>query len=217
MGPFEKHLCDAIKINKSRLPLYAALTNNESIKISKQLIFWEIAALPMAKIIDWSVRKYQAAGIPIAEEDIVSMDLTPDFKNYVSLGFESIPQFIFFDGRNIAQRIYKAYKAFGFSGILQITQKELDKIVSAQIYHCMLRHLLESMWRIAYLAPKHEELALARGMSSTRNISWFMIWLHLIFLHTATKLDKCAAPIQAKGIPIIAQDVPVIQESKFYT
>lgn len=215
-GSFEKHLLQAIQINKTRLPLYAALTDNQSIRISNQLIFWEIIALPLAKITDWCARKYQSAGIPIVKEDIVSMDFTPEFKVCSSVPPLPLAQFVCQNGNSIKRRIYKAYKEKGFSGIIYITQEELNKFEKIQTYHCMLRHLLESILRIADLAPKHDAFTISKGMRSTRHLSWFMIWLHLIFLAITTKFDEWAAPIQAKGIPIIAQDVPVIQKSKFY-
>lgn len=216
-GSFEMHLLQAIRINKTRMPLYAALTDGKSVRISKRLIFWEIMALPMARILDWRARKYQAAGIPVVIEDIVSMDLTPEFNSCASVPPMPLMRFVCQNGKVIAKKIYKAYKEQRFSGIVGITQEELRGIRQVPTYHCMLRHILESILRVADLAPKHDAFAISKGMVSTRCLSWHMLCLHLFFLSKATKFDEWAAPIQAEGIPIIAQDVPVIQESKFYS
>jgi hypothetical protein len=47
-------------------------------------------------------------------------------------------------------------------------------------------------------------------MRSTAGLSRLVLRLHLFTLGDAAKLDALAAPIQARGIPILCQDVPPI-------
>ncbi|HLL48487.1 MAG TPA: hypothetical protein VK399_17425, partial [Longimicrobiaceae bacterium] len=87
---------------------------------------------------------------------------------------------------------------------------ELAALEAVPCYHCMLRHLLESMLRVTSLAPTHAARAEAAGMKSTAGLSRLVLRLHLFALVDAAKLDVVAAPIQARGIPILCQDVPPI-------
>jgi hypothetical protein len=77
--------------------------------------------------------------------------------------------------------------------------------------------MLESIARVAHLAPKHSRLARDKGMKPTDTFSWRMVQLHLFSLPSFAKLDKLAAPLQSRGVPILHQDVPPIPlRSAFY-
>jgi hypothetical protein len=86
-------------------------------------------------------------------------------------------------------------------------------------FFCMGRHLVESLVRIAALAPRYEETRIQRKVkSSPLPISRGLIESHLTLLATTGEavgqpgLDTWAAPLQAKGIPIICNDVPPIPD-----
>lgn len=66
----------------------------------------------------------------------------------------------------------------------------------------MIRHFLESIRRVAGLAPTY-------GVR-TMFISKQMLWAHVRSLKKASELDQMAAPLQAEGLPILCQDVPYI-------
>ncbi len=78
----------------------------------------------------------------------------------------------------------------------------------------MVRHVLESTARIAYLAPRHERIAKEKGLTkSPAGLSWKLVKLHLQALKLAGGLDTQAAPLQAAGVPILCRDVPPIETS----
>ena len=77
-------------------------------------------------------------------------------------------------------------------------------------FHCMVRHLLESMLRISNLAPIHEREATELGLPPTRDLSWTLVRMHTLVLTEAVEVDGLAAPLQAEGLPIICRDVPPI-------
>ncbi|HEV2147105.1 MAG TPA: hypothetical protein VGR37_06865, partial [Longimicrobiaceae bacterium] len=98
----------------------------------------------------------------------------------------------------------------GFGGAAAALGAELAALEATPCCHCMLRHMLESMLRVATLAPVHAARAEEAGMRSTAGLSRLLLRLHLLALSDAAKLDVLAAPIQARGIPILCQDVPPI-------
>ncbi len=74
-----EHLEEAITLNNERQPLYAALSNNQSIAISSALIEIEHKLLRMAILSDVVSYFYQKAGVPLLCDEYVSMSLTPKF------------------------------------------------------------------------------------------------------------------------------------------
>ena len=115
------------------------------------------------------------------------------------------------DAAALRDRLIAAYGAGGFAGMAAAADVELARLAPAPEYHCMTRHLIESLWRVAVLAPLHERLAAERAVRSTRDLSELLLRLHLSALPEGAKLDRAAAPLQARGIPIICRDVPPIR------
>lgn len=78
-GVFERHLRDAVRLNRDRAPRYAELSDGRSRSVSRQLIATEILLLPLARWFDRRVRVYHRAGVPVIAALFVSMDTTPPF------------------------------------------------------------------------------------------------------------------------------------------
>ncbi|HET7275043.1 MAG TPA: hypothetical protein VFI91_07665 [Longimicrobiaceae bacterium] len=210
VGYFQTHLREAIEINKERLPRYAALTGGESVPISRSLIRTEYLTLPMARYVDWRAARFQASGIRIVRDEFVSMSETPPFREMI----ESPPRLADFSrrsGARIARRIRAATRADGFPGAAEALQSDINAIADSPYFHCMLRHLLESALRIARLAPRHVAQATELDVQSPAKLSRLLLRLHLAGLGAASRMDARAAPLQARGVPIIYQDVPPIQ------
>ncbi|HEX2094139.1 MAG TPA: hypothetical protein VHG28_17175 [Longimicrobiaceae bacterium] len=207
---FAKHLEDAIRLNLERMPLYSRLTGGESGAVSRRLIRWERLALPVARWVDRRARPYQARGIPVVTADFVSMAGTPEFRERAPEPPLPLSDFRRADARRIRRAVGRALARGGFAGAAAALRGELAALEAARCYHCMLRHLLESMLRIAVLAPRHAARAEALGMRPPVGLSRLLLRLHLLVLADAAKLDAQAAPIQARGIPILCQDVPPI-------
>lgn len=74
----------------------------------------------------------------------------------------------------------------------------------------MLRHFLESMIRGANVAPQHIKKAVGMHVPSPAWLSKLMIRAQINRLNVAIELDQLAAPVQAKNIPILCNDLPYI-------
>ena len=215
-GEMVTHMRDAIRINQARLPMYSEISQGESERISKALIRFEKVAIPGAMTIDQLALPFQKKGIPIAQEEFISMELIPDFVEQHPDEPEPLDTFEPIDGWAMSKRLRAEYDKFGFAGVSRQAFMELAQI-KGKTYHHLIRHMLDSIRRLCMLSPKHEKLAKSLGAGSTKRISWMILESHLITLIECARIDKLAAPLQARRIPIIRQDVPHIHlHSDFY-
>lgn len=204
----ERHLREAIELNRARMPLYDSLTAGRSRAVSRRLIWAERLALPAAWVIDRRARTWQAHGVPIVCAEFVPMSATPAFRARTDGPLP--PPFAPVDARRIRRAVAGGLREGGFPGASAALAAELARLNEAPAYHCMVRHLLESALRVSNLAPLHEAEARARGLPSTRRLSRTLLDLHLMILGEAARLDRRAAPLQAEGVPIVCRDVPPI-------
>ena len=204
------HLEEAIALNQERLPRYAALTQERSRPVSEALIGLEEGLLVVADYLDsWSL-PYQKKGIPLMCAEFVSMHEVPAFSERFSFPPHLLSDFVAEDHQALRDRLDAAFDDSGFQGLSQAASLELVRLEAWPGFHCMLRHLLESLVRAANLAPGHVEQALALGLASPEDISKNLILALLVGLEDGALLDAQAAPLQAEGLPIICQDVPEI-------
>lgn len=220
-GPFVHHLVESIEINSKRLPRYAKLTRYRSVPHSLKLILSEQASIPFAFTVDRLAKPYQKAGIPIGDLEFMSMKLVRPFEDQFPFEPEPLTDFVPVDGKELARKLMRAFRSEGFDGVSRVGTAELEKIHQPRAYHCMTRHLLESIIRIANLAPHHQarakEIGFESKLASCERISKMMYWGHILSFAAGAAMDKAAAPIQARGIPLIWQDVPDIPPmSDFY-
>jgi hypothetical protein len=203
----ERHLREAIALNRERMPRYDSLTGGRSRAVSRRLIRSEQLALAAAWVIDRRAETWLAHGVRIVCDDFVPMEHTPPF-----LARADPPPYPFVprDPRRIRRAVVHAFRAGGFAGASAALEDELGRLSEAPAYHCMTRHLLESALRISNLAPVHAEAARAHGLPPTDRLSRTLLDLHLMTLGEAARLDRRAAPIQAEGVPIVCRDVPPI-------
>ena len=208
-GCMERHLREALMLNKARMPLYSELTGGRSRGISRRLIWAERLALPAAWYIDRRARRYQAHGIAVVCDDFEPMDRTPAFRARV----ENPPPLSAFapaDARRIKRSVERAHLAGGFAAASAALTHEIEALAETPAFNCMTRHLLESALRISNGAQRYDADARARGLASPIRLSRTLLTLHLHTLGEAARLDRRAAPIQAEGVAIICQDVPPI-------
>lgn len=209
-GCFGQHLREAMLLNEARAPVYAEWSAGRSEPISERLIRSERSALIVAARIDARARRFREAGIPIVCAEFVSMELTPPLPD-APLPPPDEPFRDAVDAVALRERLSAAYGLGGFPGVAAEADAQMERLAATPRYHCMIRHLLESMWRIALLAPVHEAAAAERGMGSTRALSEMLLRLHLAVLAEGAELDRASAPLQAAGIPIVCVDVPPIR------
>ncbi|HEX7241650.1 MAG TPA: hypothetical protein VF263_15330 [Longimicrobiaceae bacterium] len=207
---FAGHLEEAVRLNRERMPLYSRLTGGASEAVSRRLIRWETWALPVARWVDRRARPFHAAGVPVVEAAFVPMADAPEFRERSPDPPLPLSAFRPASGRRVRRELRRALSRGGFAGVAEALRRELAALEAAPCYHCMLRHLLESMLRIAVLAPAHAARAAGRGTRSPDGLSRLLLRLHLLALPDAAKLDALAAPIQARGVPILCRDVPPI-------
>lgn len=212
---FNRHLTEASALNAQRKFLYSELSGGQSIAVSDALITFEKDLLRQANLVDIVAYPYQVAGIPIVCEDFVSMANTPAFKPRFAQGAPSLEQFHPASLQVILPPLREALKEKDFVKIVDLTSKDLAELEKEPRFNCLVRHFLESIRRIADLAPRLQAEAKAKlGFGGTLFLSRKMLQGHLDTLEEAARIDVMAAPVQALDVPIICQDVPPIPTVK---
>jgi hypothetical protein len=209
VGPFERHLREAIALNRDRAPKYAILSNGTSSPISRTLIAAERLIMPIARWFDQRAELYEQAGVPLLASLFVPMSEAPPFLPIRPAGLRDSGQ-PHPRPAAIRRRVTAAYRVGSFPAAADALASELAGLASAQGVDCLVRHLLESAYRLAQLAPVHVAAAQERGLRSPALLLTHLLRLHLWALGPAGMLDRRALPLQARGIAILAQDLPPI-------
>jgi hypothetical protein len=208
MGPFERHLHEAIELNRRRAPLYADASAGVSLPLSRALIRRERILLPFARWLDRRGEPFARAGIPLLDELFVSMDgaasCTPRGATPPDPRLRLIPS------RILARDLKLAWRSGGPPAAAERLERELDRLAAEPQYWCMTRHMLESALRICRMQPRHLAAARAAGLPSPAWIHSLLFRLHRMGIGAAARLDARALPLQRAGIPILASDLPRI-------
>ncbi|HEX4923246.1 MAG TPA: hypothetical protein VFV50_04140, partial [Bdellovibrionales bacterium] len=208
-GCFSEHLEEAIASNEARRAVYAGLTEGATEALSDELIASERLSKIAGHLFDLRARRYERAGVPILCEGFISMSKTPPVQTAKLEGADPIEMFVRADADRLKREFRNALDRGGFAAVLTLAKTEIGRLKSPT-YNCMLRHGLESIARFAWLAPKHERMALERGLRSSAGISRHLILSHILGMDKFVELDTRAAPFQARGVAIICRDVPPI-------
>jgi hypothetical protein len=108
-------------------------------------------------------------------------------------------------------QLLKAWMKGSYEGLVEKSRELLTELEPVSDYHCMLRHLLESVGREAAYAPLQLDLANKNKLVFTaQSIIDTYLTIQLGLMPLANSLDKKAAPLQAEGVGIICRDVPKI-------
>ena len=209
VGPFENHLKEAITLNRERAPRYAALSAGASRPISSRLIMAQHLLLPVARYFDRQAAPYHRAGIPLLEALFVPMALAPAFGS-VRMMRDDGPRGPLPRPAAIRRRVGRAYREEAFAAAASAIAGELAALAVAHQSYCLLRHVLESALRQATLAPDHLARSDELGLPSPARLLAHLFRLHLLALTPAAALDRSALPLQARGLAILAQDLPPI-------
>ena len=209
-GCMRRHIEEGRSLNEERMPLYEALTRGDSLPISRMLIGYETFSLPFADIVDGRAAPWQQEEICLACFEFISMEETPPFRETFEDGPPLLTDFQSRDALKLSQALREAWNQEGFPGLSAALEETLSELEQSPKFHCMLRHILESMLRISNLAPLYDQMAEARGLPSPLEISTMMADLHFVVLGQAVLADNMAAPLQAADVPILCQDVPFI-------
>lgn len=209
---FKTHLLEAIGLNETRAPLYSAATNGRSLEISNKLIGLEKIFIMGNKLFgfDRRARPYNRAGIPVLCLEMMPMAQAPKYVERRPEPWPRLESFQALDGPVLARELAFALKDNGLRAMADLAEESLNVLLVEPRFHCMSRHVLESLIRTARLAPEHARKALRLGLPSTEKLSRSFAQSHLPMLSSAAELDAAAAPLQAEGIGILCQDVPPI-------
>lgn len=208
-GCFQEHLEEAIALNRARLIAYAELSGKRSIPISLQMILGEKMSLIPAAHFDFLAKPYENAGIPLMCQAFVSMTGTPAFQNgLLPPDLNPIP-FQKVNTKKLKAQLFQSFKTSGFAGLALAAQSQARSLRNPR-FNCMLRHGLESIARIAMLAPVHNKLSLAKSLPPSSDISERLLKFHLHGIGLLHNLDVTAQPLQESGVAIICNDVPHI-------
>jgi hypothetical protein len=210
MGPFCRHILDAIQINIVRMFSYASLSSGKSIPISLGLIGFELFIIPLAIFYDLSNLLWRKRGLGVLDEDFMDMKLTSEFKTvatYIPNGeFEIRPVAKWrnnIDKLLIKQEWPEAYK--------EIINLRMD-IESKKKMYPLLNHFIESVHRSVALtiiwSKKCEGDDLLK-VKFHRYRRW-LIWWQMVGFEGSLALDYLAWPLRKKGLLILEQDVPII-------
>ncbi len=211
MNNLSRHLKEAIVINRERLPEYNRLSNGDSKWVSRILIFSESILLPSCIVSDKIANFWVKRGVKIFEYEFVEMSEINDFtQTYPEklVSSESLPKF------PILKTQLALIQSFFLSSnthLYNTTTNALEKLEHFPRYHCMARHLFESLGRAIYLKPQHINQAKKLSVCSPRHFCNLLIFSHILLLNAASFLDKLAFKTQKKNIPILYQDLPHIK------
>jgi hypothetical protein len=214
-GCFTHHLLEAIDLNETRRPVYAAWTGNESVAISDALIASERAVLLIASWMDARARPYRDAGIALLCEEFAPMSLAPPLQRRpdatpAAQSSGSATAAAMQNGAEIRRELERALDRRGLLAVSLLAERTIARLDSDPDRNCLLRHVLESFHRVAVLAPRQHARALAAGLPSPLPISVDLLRAHLLSLEMAADLDARAAPLQARGIEILCRELPPI-------
>ena len=209
-GCFEDHLNEARALNKKRAQIYAKITNGESEKVSAFLISAEYLAHFSASTMDKESDQFARYGVNITCEGFVSMSTVTKFNSFV-LPLPQLSQYRSPELSEFKSRAKKMIQAKAWIDLTAAIEKEVKALDNTPEFNCMTRHLLESAGKISSQAPDQlKRLSIKKAPDASRLIQK-LVSNHLVLLGAGKLLDHWAAPIQARGTPIICQDVPKIE------
>ena len=213
MSGFHKHLQDAIRINRQRRPTYDRMAGRPARRASDLLILTEYICLPFALRFDRRGKRFNEAGIPIIQDDFVSMEEIgdahdpPTYANHAGRSeFEAVSAEL----KEYTRCLRDSARTLDFQQAARDTARMLTAVAEretrCEAHFAMVRHLLESIGLAAVNAIRFAELSAGR----TRLLSRDLLMFETRGVRAAVALDRRAQAVHALGVGIIVNDVPSI-------
>lgn len=215
MQDLTRHLKEAIELNEQRLPLYAKLTNNQSIPFSKKLINYEKLILKTSWILDRVGDKYQKKGVPFMKHEFVDMADARSFSNSFPDGTPKLAPIKLLEKDVLFVELSKSISQKSPTKIVASCNQIINTLNEQAYYYNMLRHVVESIRRIAFLIPLHEEICNLKKIKAPSFYSYLLIRSHQVILNMSKTFDEELAFIQEGGVPFLWQDLPHISIDNF--
>lgn len=210
MNYMSQHLLEAIEINQARMPLYAKLSNKQSLKISRTLILSEKIGLTSSFVMDRLSKYWQKQNVPIMKYEFIPMSETPTFEESFTDTTGICENLPIVNTKAIQKDIHTLFKAKNYQQIDQYIEKALEEFKDFTKHYCMVRHILESVRRANNLIPLHIAKAQQLEVKNPEKFCRKVLHLQITLIHPSKLFDRWAHPLQKDGIPIIYQDVPAI-------
>lgn len=202
---FTSHLKNSISINKARRSAYSELTQGQSDRVFNSLLTGEYLAILPARLLDYYARKFHRKGVDLFCDEFKDMeeDLSPP-----ALGSIPSEEWQDFDWRKYKKLVKAALNKKDVEGVKLLSLDALDELKSYPHYYCMMRHLIESIYRFAHFTPLRIQEAQVSGLPSPERLMYKVMRLHLFALGSSFQIDLDSYPIQASGIPILCTELP---------
>lgn len=200
---FTEHIQDAVAVNGAMRPRYRDLTQGRSEKIFRFLINAERLSLPLARILDQRTLSYQKKGLNLFQNEFLEMRLAE-----VKRGKRPVQSRVKIDHNKFWKDSKLFLKNDDLSGLKELCEVELNKLLVSPSYSILVRHLIESIYRCAHFLPVHVEKAEELGLKSPQKLLKDLILLQLWGLPGMGLLDDWCEPLQAEGVPLFAQELP---------
>ena len=177
------------------------------------LIRTEYVCLPFALVFDRRGKRFNEAGIPIIQDDFVSMEAIgdphdpPTYANRAGSGeFGAVRAEL----TEYTRCLRDSAKTFDFEQAARDTARMLTAVAEretrCEAHFAMVRHLLESIGLAAVNAIRFAELSAGQ----TRRLSRNLLMFQTRGVRTSVALDRRAQEAHALGAGIIVNDVPPI-------
>ncbi len=203
---FAHHIHESIVINTARKHFYSRLTKGHSDEVYNLLILTERLSLPMALVYDLRASGFQKKGVPVFCREFVSINATSTFDpSNIKIPTD---KFVPFNYGPVKAQLKKAIAVGDMDAVKRLSLDAVVELNKTPSYHCMVKHIFESVYRFAYFLPKQVEAARNAGLKSPSPLLIDGIKLHLLALLGSAQIDKKSAPIQAQGIPVLCAELP---------
>lgn len=199
---FERHLKEAIHVNRLRAADYSKLTGGRSERISKLLVFLDRTGLPFGKYFDLRAREIPgSSGVSLVCEVIPSM--LPVLEKPLSTDSPiDLKRFRPFSVRLANREIRAAYKQGGLAATRAVLSAKISELNQEPRFNCLSRQFITSMDRLVEVSAR------APNRGEAEKLGWELMKATLLQLRMLTQLDRMAAPIQAAGIPMLCAENP---------
>ncbi|MBF0548487.1 MAG: hypothetical protein HQM08_28890 [Candidatus Riflebacteria bacterium] len=216
-GKLTQHMKDSMRINAERKPYYAKKSNNATIQLSDRMISIGKTGLMIGSKIDRWGEKFNRQGIPIIQNDVVSMstipamDTLPIRKGVLTPEQQKDVKAQIFDFQT---SMFTMILSKDFQNISLLASQFLKKIKAfEEVNSCnltMVRHLVESVGYIALHSIDYDK----QSKGATRRLSQSFLLVHLVSLRYAPDIDFQAQPFHKLGIGIVLNEIPQIPFEK---
>ena len=212
-GCVERHIQDAISINKLRLKLYQRESRPAEKQFKKLILMEKLMILP-SRYLDARARIYNQEGHRLFCDDLVPMRTVPEFSGTKAPPTTSYSPVTKEDIHAVKKNLSQALNAGREEFKQAITQQLQTFLKRPKEYHCLTRHFLESMAKAASNWSRYEKEAQDLKLPSPDKLMTSYLKNHLLALGLVAKLDRNAAGIQEQGLALFCQDVPPISSQE---